>query len=150
LTELHLASNQIAQTGGLALVRSLGVNSTLRTLSLEGNTINGNCVEELALQLKSNTTLTFLALTGNNITNIQPLLSTLAFANFSLCDLRIGFHSDTALAPYLTRNAHQNKMRTSTLFALLLPFLTGHSSPAASPAASPYHVERRVASPSSS
>merc|ERR1719277_1240505 len=57
ITELHLRSNLLGDTGLQSLLEVLKVNNTLEKLYLSGNALTDACAEPLAEVLKVNNTL---------------------------------------------------------------------------------------------
>jgi hypothetical protein len=67
LTALHLSRKGIKDPEGVVLAKMLNDNHVLRKLELEGNLLGPNSASEFGISLKSNTSLKFLDLESNQL-----------------------------------------------------------------------------------
>ncbi|MDP2438238.1 MAG: hypothetical protein Q8P67_21040, partial [archaeon] len=141
LTILYLSSNSIGASGASELATALQHNSTLTTLDLSWNKIGDSGASGLAAALQHNSTLTILDLYNNSIgdsgasalaTALQnnPSLTTLDPDSIltTLC-LKLPPRLRDQVNDLFERNKVNAVKKSSSLFELLLPFLSVFSSP---------------------
>ena len=115
------------------LSEALKVNNSLQELDLNNNNLGGchDGVKSLSEALKINKTLKILNLWNNNLRNcpkgMKSLLETLkcdsVIQNILVCFNDLDKSVIFEIQDILARNKHNNLMKNSCLFGLLLPIL---------------------------